>query len=111
MYRLLCDDMLVHGTYLLEILPAGQPDQGRTKPTKPGKKAESMQDRGMDMHAAQAIVRQLNVNDLKVLEQALERFNTSVCHPCFGCRGAVSFCSQGNWFSHVWLSATISDHV
>lgn len=82
--RLLCDDMLIHGLYHLEILPGGAAEQTRSKPSKAGKKSEAINsDEAVDLDAAQAVVRKLNVHDLKVLQRALEHVNTCVWSPPF----------------------------
>lgn len=80
--RLLCDDVWMHGLYHLEILPGGQAEQARPRPSKSGKKGEaSTNDEALDLDAAQAVVRQLNVNDLTALQRALEDVNICVCFP------------------------------
>lgn len=80
--RLLCDDVWMHGLYHLEILPGGQAEQARPRPSKSGKKGEgSANDDALDLDATQAVVRQLNVNDLKALQRALEDVNICVCFP------------------------------
>lgn len=72
--------MLMHGLFHLEILPGGQTGSGRPRATKAGKKAEgSLQDDFMDLDAAQAVVRQFDLNDLKALQRPLEHVNISVC--------------------------------
>eukprot|EP00892_Ulva_mutabilis_P005283 jgi/Ulvmu1/3126/UM015_0166.1 len=73
---LLCDDVLMHGLHHLEILPGGQQDQAKSRARKGAKKAElSQKDDVVDLDAAQAVVRQLDLNDLKALRQALEHVN------------------------------------
>ena len=78
--------MLMHGLFHLEILPGGQKEQGKPRATKTGKKAEaSQQDDSLDLDAAQAVVRQLDLNDLKALQRALEHVNICVCFDLLIC--------------------------
>lgn len=88
LYSIVCDSTFLHGLKHLEIIPQDKAAvavaKSAVKKKAPAKKhSDSGQDpEPSDLDTAQAIVRSLNIKDLKKLQYALQPINDVVCPSC-----------------------------